>query len=208
MTEVIRIRPTTEADIAVLVELHRTAFAETMGVALGKSYLRHFLCWFITDAESLSYVACVDERIAGYVFGAPSDYSKRLNRQLAPVIAWGVVTHPQIMWRFDFSRQIFSRLRSILGYTQTNTLLEWHTKHFRLTGIGVSPAFRGRGIGQRLIDNYEKTVADMKYQRLALSVYRSNTAAKRLYERCGWRALNPDADIVTYFKELGLGTNS
>jgi len=52
--------------------------------------------------------------------------------------------------------------------------------------MGVHQDFRGRGLGQRLID---RTIADAKQkglERIELEVFASNTPAIKLYEKVGF----------------------
>ncbi len=184
----------------MLVPAHMAAFAGTLGVELGERYVTEFLKWFVTDSEAINLVCEKDGRIAGYVFGAPTGYSTRMNRALMGTIAWAAMTHPHVVLRSGFFRQIPERVRALLGRAgkaPEHAAETMPARSFRLTGIGVSPEFRRQGIAQALIRGYEAHVWDRGYEVISLSVYATNEQARALYEGCGWHAVN-DGKVVTY----------
>ena len=58
-------------------------------------------------------------------------------------------------------------------------------KAISLTDIALLPEFQGKGIGSRLISDLQAEACDSG-RMMILSVERSNTAAKRLYDRLGF----------------------
>jgi len=84
-------------------------------------------------------------------------------------------------------------------------LLKWSgppeapmTEHFRpcmeLSDVFILPAYRGNGIGTRLLDTAEKLARERGYPRLGLGVADDNVEAWRLYTRNGFR----DSGLGTY----------
>jgi ribosomal protein S18 acetylase RimI-like enzyme len=55
-----------------------------------------------------------------------------------------------------------------------------------LISMWVSPTARGRGVGDRLIQEIEKWARQGQAKVLRLSVMQGNKAAERLYRRCGF----------------------
>lgn len=55
-----------------------------------------------------------------------------------------------------------------------------------IEALGVSPQYRGRGIGSALMSAVERWAADRNVSRLQLGVWESNAGALRLYERLGF----------------------
>jgi ribosomal protein S18 acetylase RimI-like enzyme len=198
------IRETRIDDLPALVPTHMAAFAGTLGVELGERYVTEFLRWFITDSEAINLVCEKDGQIAGYVFGAPTGYNTRMNRALMGTIALATITHPQVLARSGFFRQIPERVMALLGKAKklpapatASASLPSDEHSYRLTGIGVSPQFRRQGIAQQLIAGYEQQVWAKGCDVIYLSVYADNAGARALYEGCGWRAVN-DGTVVTY----------
>jgi ribosomal protein S18 acetylase RimI-like enzyme len=54
-------------------------------------------------------------------------------------------------------------------------------------GIAVLPECRGRGVAHRLMHHLHRVAADRGATAVRLKVYRTNTAAMRLYESLGYR---------------------
>lgn len=59
----------------------------------------------------------------------------------------------------------------------------------RLYSIAVDPGFRGRGVGERLLNAAQAAAAGRGADRLRLEFRPSNSAAQRLYERAGFALL-------------------
>jgi len=69
-----------------------------------------------------------------------------------------------------------------------------------IAGIAVWPAFRGRGVGTRLIEAARERARALGLRELSLLCFAGNTGARRLYERAGfvvadWRPVAPHAMI-------------
>lgn len=63
-----------------------------------------------------------------------------------------------------------------------------------LIELHVAQAYQNRGIGTRL---HNEVIARQPYRKLLLSTGKSNTGAKRLYERLGWKYLHPGLALRT-----------
>ncbi|MFS8045743.1 N-acetyltransferase family protein [Rhizobium sp. BR 314] len=58
--------------------------------------------------------------------------------------------------------------------------------HAGRLGMGILPAFRGQGIGRRLIEATLKAARDVGIERVELSVHADNSRAIALYEKVGF----------------------
>jgi ribosomal protein S18 acetylase RimI-like enzyme len=58
--------------------------------------------------------------------------------------------------------------------------------HEGMLGMGVLADFRGRGLGERLLRTTLAAAAGAGFERVALSVYASNTRAAALYRKVGF----------------------
>ena len=67
-------------------------------------------------------------------------------------------------------------------------------RYAELYSLSVAPAWRGRGIGTRLLDFVDAELASRAIRDLSISVMVGNSGAQRLYER---RGLQP-AEVVLY----------
>lgn len=58
-------------------------------------------------------------------------------------------------------------------------------RHVGRLGMGVLKAYRGRGIGRRLLTASIKAAEEQGLEKVELDVYASNTAATKLYQKSG-----------------------
>jgi ribosomal protein S18 acetylase RimI-like enzyme len=58
--------------------------------------------------------------------------------------------------------------------------------HEGMLGMGVAAAYRGRGLGRRLIDAAIKAAREAGFERVTLSVYAKNVHALELYRKAGF----------------------
>lgn len=68
--------------------------------------------------------------------------------------------------------------------------------------ILLSASARGRGIGTDVLDSLAHAAIAKGATRLSLSVLRHNEAARRLYERLGFRAMADDGVRIAMVKQL------
>jgi len=61
------------------------------------------------------------------------------------------------------------------------------TCHCGSLGMGLLPAYRGRGIGARLMDKALQSAKEKGLYRVELEVFEDNTPARVLYEKMGFK---------------------
>jgi ribosomal protein S18 acetylase RimI-like enzyme len=66
------------------------------------------------------------------------------------------------------------------------TPLPTHAHVLQIQGLGVDPAYQGRGAGQALLRAATDEARSRGARKLSLRVLGRNTTARRLYERCGF----------------------
>ena len=70
-----------------------------------------------------------------------------------------------------------------------------------LNDLYVAPAFRGRGVGRKLMERARAHAIETGAGGMSLATERTNATAQRLYESLGWRR---DEEFLHY--ELALGS--
>ncbi len=60
---------------------------------------------------------------------------------------------------------------------------------YYISGMALFPAYRGKGIGTRLLALAAEQARARNLTQLSLIVFEQNTGAKHLYERCGFREI-------------------
>lgn len=191
-------------DVDQLTVLHRLVFSGTIGVTLGEKYNKRFIEWFIANSKTV-LVARADESIVGYIFGAPSGYTNDMNNALLSVVLRAVLIRPWVLLDLRLLRQLPSRLKSVLRISMhSQSPSAQHSNEdrhvYRLTAIGISPAYRGRGLGKILIGAYEQSVWSQGFDQIQLSVYVSNIQARKLYESCGWHIVSNNGKLMVFAK--------
>jgi RimJ/RimL family protein N-acetyltransferase len=86
----------------------------------------------------------------------------------------------------------------VVGWCDVVPLTRPIHQHGGVLGMGLLPAFRGQGLGRKLI---ETTLADARrigLKRIELTVHADNTRATALYERVGFKheGLKRDAALI------------
>jgi ribosomal protein S18 acetylase RimI-like enzyme len=71
-------------------------------------------------------------------------------------------------------------------------------------GFRVRPAFRGLGLGTRLLEVAEQDLVQRGFSWTVLNVSRENLDARRLYERQGYRVVAGDPGRWSYLDEHGI----
>jgi ribosomal protein S18 acetylase RimI-like enzyme len=92
------------------------------------------------------------------------------------------------------------------GYPIGQVAIHWSGKPTHphipdLQSFRVFPAFRGMGIGSRLLQASEYTVQARGFAQVSLAVTPHNTAARRLYERRGYHVVGDVYNFVWHYTD-------
>ena len=96
-------------------------------------------------------------------------------------------------WQGHQSGEMTFLVADLGGFPIGQVVILWDGKlshpHFPdLQSLRVHPAFRGLGIGSRLIEAAEKVCAERGFARIGLSVGVDNPRARKLYEKLGYQS--------------------
>ena len=89
----------------------------------------------------------------------------------------------------------------VVGYIS----VEVYPDFVYLDDLSVTEAFRGMGIGTKLIKFAERYAADSSVSSAALHVERTNTAARYLYQRLGYAVTDEDESRLKMTKHIRKG---
>ncbi|PQV64548.1 Ribosomal protein S18 acetylase RimI [Abditibacterium utsteinense] len=96
-------------------------------------------------------------------------------------------------WQSHQSGESTLLVADLGGFPIGQIVVLWRGKpshpHFPdLQSLRVHPAFRGLGVGSRLIEAAEKLCAERDYSKVGLSVGLDNPRARQLYEKLGYQS--------------------
>lgn len=77
------------------------------------------------------------------------------------------------------------------------------TDYAYLYALRVMEPLQGTGIGTRLIASAEALARGHSYRQIQLAVEKTNTRARRLYERLGYRIFSQRVDVWSYTDQHG-----
>jgi len=89
-------------------------------------------------------------------------------------------------WRRGMVRYVAVADSAVVGWCDVIPSPWEGFRHVGRLGMGVAPAFRGKGIGYRLLDTTVQGAHAERLLRIELEVFSSNASAVRLYERYGF----------------------
>lgn len=134
-----------------------------------------------------------------------------------PKLEWyGQYTHFRNLFRRTFQEQEEHRRLMLIAdcndfpighvFIQLNSG-EFHIADGRrrayLYSLRVMEMFRGRGIGTRLLEEAERRVSELGYSWTTIATAKDNPAARRLYERNGYRVFGDDEGNWSYVDHEG-----
>ncbi len=111
----------------------------------------------------------------------------------------------QEVWQKHRAQELRYLVADFNGYPIGQVLILWSGKpshpHFPdVQSLRVHPAFRGLGVGSRLLEAAENCARENRHSQLGLSVSVENPKARKLYERCGYLARGePYLDEWSYY---------
>ena len=127
--------------------------------------------------------------VGGYILGAPDtrNFEARLEAEWWPGLR-EVYSDPSDTPRAGWSPDQLMIYRIHHPHYTPSEIVENYPSHLH---INLLPRLRGRGFGQRLMDQWLRTIREMGSHGAHLAVGATNLRATRFYRTCGFRELNP-----------------
>jgi len=206
----VKICQMTSEMVEVTSHIHMQAFKGAMNTRLGISYARKLLDWFVCMDRAIALVAMVKagttEQIVGYAIGVPPSEGKNMDRNLFWVASWNACIRPWIFLSPQIRVAVKARFTAFWGPPDQRVKIDLPNPVMSLVGLAVVPNLQGQNIGKELLSAFEAEARDFHHVRsLKLSVYPENSAARRVYEKCGWSAWEtsvPLGKAMYYFKNI------
>ncbi|MFN2141263.1 MAG: GNAT family N-acetyltransferase [Candidatus Promineifilaceae bacterium] len=151
----------------------------------------------VTEVEVKSLIDIRLEALQNHPVAFSADYEKELKR---PIPEWRKrIGEGAIFIAWDGNSE--AGMAGFIGGWSNKT-----SHHGSIWGVYVRPAYRGQGLGDRLVMRCLQHARDEDFKMVYIAAASSNTAAIRCYARCGFSVygLQPMAVCVDgeYYDEL------
>lgn len=90
----------------------------------------------------------------------------------------------------------------ILLFCQQNEIADGINRAYMFS-FRIKPVYRNFGLGTFMLSFVEEEIKSRGFRQIRLNVARTNTSARRLYEKNGYRVIGPDPGIWSYIDHLG-----
>lgn len=190
MKEQIRIITSPDKEVIdKIVDLHIATFQGFFLSTLHPGFLRQLYKSFATHKKSLLMVAYDDGVPVGflaYSWDTTGIYKYMLWRYFFPFVWYSFLS-------FLRKPSIFAKMFSALSMPYSH---KRETDYIKIFSIGVDPAYHGRGIGTRLMDELKRNVDFDKYEYITLETdAKDNDEANSFYLNNGFRL---SSDFYTF----------
>lgn len=180
------IRKATQVDLMEIVALHTKCFPDSkLGMHLLFKYYKEFL-----EAGDIFLVNVDDTNINGFVVGTHLPSVRQNNFIKNNTVELGIRTL-QLLITFDKGtwirvwKRIFSLLNANPSASEKKPNDNTGENYPILVSICVSNDCKGKGIGRKLVEEFEKQLLNLGYQGYTLAVRKTNDRAVRFYKKLG-----------------------
>jgi len=207
------IRQSQEQQLPDLAACHMACFPTSFATKLGNAYVQKTLDWFLQNEQRFLFHCEADEKVVGYCGGfAPAFYgdgssSGMLQHAFKEAIKGTLMKpwlafHPEL---FQYYPHVFRNLKKRL-FRKTPTPNAKAPEQFNqvvgLVIIGVHPKYRGKGVFELLMKEFERQASMLKRNEVNLSVKKENLRAINAYKKFGWHVKFEQPDGVKMHKFL------
>ena len=182
-------------DIPSIAKVHLMCFPDSMWAFLGEKLIRNFYSEYIKE-QNIFVVATNEEGMVGFCMGyeRPSqarNYFMAKNRgKLICRILVGLLTGKKIVYK--------KCIHAICNRNNTPSI----TEKGDLLSICVLPEYRGKGIAQELVLQFEHILQERNVPDYTLGVYTDNKRAISFYRQQGLTVLYEGKEELTMTKHL------
>lgn len=214
MTE---LRDATLSDLPMIAKCHRAAFPRALSSAMGETYLRKMLEWYLLSDRAFMFLIRQNDRCVGYCGGliydgthAMGSASSMLQHSFREAIQsfllrpW-LFFHPEFVAKYKLAaRNIWKRLLGV-GSEQRQRVQPAAPVE-RYTGlviIGIDKEYQGQGFGSQLLQEFEQKTRKLQIAKMLLTVLSTNHQAIKSYKRNGWSVTATNGRSTTMEKRIG-----
>jgi len=176
-----------------------SCFPQSLATKLGKKYVEKTLEWFLVNPNRFLFHVMKDGVVAGYCGGfvpvKVGDGSSSGMLQYAfkeavkglmknPLLLF----HPEVRQHYPFLWMNIKRriTGKVIPMQKEASIVNTKLSYVGLVVIGVTAEYRGTGLSQVLMQEFEKRANTYNRNELVLSVKNNNSRAINAYRKSGW----------------------
>lgn len=191
---------------------HQACFPTSLATKLGKAYVQKSLEWFLVNPNRFLFHIMEGEKVVGYCGGfkplKPGDGSSSgmlqhaFNQAISGIIVkpW-LLLHPEVTPHYRFlwmniKRKITGKVKPFKPVSPGSSFKQF----VGLVVIGVQPEYRGKGVAQSLMAEFEKRAFSLGQNEIILSVKKDNNRAIKAYLNFGWNIKDEHSQTYVFNK--------
>ena len=150
-----------------------------------RTFLDVFYAYYTDYEPQHAWVACVDDRVVGFLTGCTDTHrqEKVMQKKLVPGVLWNVLRR-----RYKLGPKVRRYTRAIVGAGLRGEFPPADVARFPAhLHINLLDGFRGLGLGRRLMQAYLAQLKELAIPGVHLHTTSLNEAACHLYEASGFR---------------------
>lgn len=202
-------------DLEQVALCHRFCFPSSLSSRLGKAYGIKSMEWFIAGKNRFLFHIVEDELVIGYCGGFISLYkgdgsTSGIMQYAMPQAIKGILKRPWLLLSKEvismyplifknIARRFYSQKKDRSNLLIQNAITE---KKVGLVVIGVHPQYRGKGVFEMLMQEFEKQAIEMGILKMVLSVKKENTRAIKAYNKAGWEIFKEHENVIEMMKTI------
>jgi len=200
-------------ELEQVADCHRSCFPSSLSSQLGRAYRIKSMEWFTAGKNRFLFHIVENNMVVGYCGGFISMYkgdgsTSGIIQYAMPQAVKGVLKRPWLL----FSREIISMYPLIIknitrrffhaNQTSANSAKQnvVNEQKVGLVVIGVHPQYRGKGIFEMLMHEFEKQTAQRRISKMILSVKKNNARAVAAYNKAGWKVSKENNNTLEMMK--------
>lgn len=203
------------SDIPAITKTHRICFAKSLSSKLGNDYTAKTFEWFLAGENRFLFHVTDNEQVIGYCGGFSSLYagdgstSGMMQYAMREAVK-GTLKRPWLLFNKEvrslypvITKNIFKKFKKSRNNKVEDTANTPAEKKVGLVVIGVLPKFRGEGVFEILMNEFEKQTLLRNIYKIGLSVKKQNERAINAYKKAGWKIEKEHSnsfEMVKYIK--------
>ncbi|HEX6127084.1 MAG TPA: GNAT family N-acetyltransferase [Pyrinomonadaceae bacterium] len=197
----IQIRLLSKEDSIEVAKIHRKVFDDTPSARLGYEYCRQLYALYATEANAFGHVLLQDGEAVGFVVGGDTNTHDAISSKLRRQAALSSVVRPELL--FSLAGKVVKRTLRKRPPSSTPTTAPKRDgggrRVSKLFLIGILEKARGTGGARQLLDSFVDHAFSLGFDSVVLNVLRTNSRARKAYEKAGWVLNDRGGESVEYY---------